>query len=318
MVALHHTPTPRLPDSCHGHAVQYGEPGDRCVCGARLSSYNEYDACQCCLGERGVRARKRQKRRAPASACSEAVPTAAPEPRRVSREVLEMAAEERRKYGDVKGRVWAIMDDGHWHGGTELAGIIGCSDSTVCYHLQRMAESGACETRPGPKGGHQYRLRSASQAPAVSPQAPNGATDAPAVAADCDKTAPATSPAPSPAAEPELPACEAPAPDPAAEAVAEPEPAVGDGYKAARGCVTPREGWTEKPEETIRRERDGAGPVTESSYQMPPATCALDHDDTEVRALYACVRELRGLDIEARRRVLDYLACRFVVDGKEA
>jgi hypothetical protein len=139
----------------------YGDPGETCRvdgCGTILRQSNPYDVCSRCLG-RGIKGRKRPPRRGgvPATACSEAAPTASLVPRRVSQEAIELAAEERRKYGEAKAAIVELMDDGDWRSSTKVAKDLGIPVTTAKYHLQSMTENGKLVSDG--KGGKGYRWR---------------------------------------------------------------------------------------------------------------------------------------------------------------
>ena len=147
----------------------YGDPGETCRvegCGTVLRQTNPYDVCSRCLG-RGIKGRKRPPRRGgvPATACSEAAPTASLVPRHHLGEEIDMAAEQRRKYGKMKEAVIACMADGEWRGSPQVAAHCGIAQTAAKYHLQSLTENGHLESAG--KGGRGYRLRQDAAAKAA-------------------------------------------------------------------------------------------------------------------------------------------------------
>jgi hypothetical protein len=177
-----------------------------------------------------------------------------------------MAAEKRRQYGAVKGRIRALMLDGEWHGCAEIAGTCECSSSTATYHCQRLAESGHLETRPAAKGGHQYRLRGEAW-----------------TAGECDKSS-----APAAQSQPEAEKCDidhAPVPPSEPAPVAPPPERPADEEAAP---AAPYTAWV--------------GPPPFAGLTSSTITLAATPDDPEVRVL----ADLAAMDDEARERVLRF------------
>lgn len=215
-IALADTRAPRTPGSRYGSQVLsgsgsaklYGEPGDRCRCGALLSKYNSVDACNCCGGG------SKRKRRTSASADGSVVTTAAPESCRVSQEAIDMAAEQRREARDLRDGIEAFArENGEgWFTSAQCQVAVDCANSAARRHLGDLVKSGVLEssTRKG------YRLRrdvvaerpvkvssegekSAKAPDTVKDEAADRQGSEPETAPDIDyDPAPDTSPAPAP------------------------------------------------------------------------------------------------------------------------
>lgn len=145
----------RLPGSRYGgHTIQtegggaltcYGEPGDRCQCGALLSKYNPRDACNCCGGG------AKRKRRTSASADGAVVTSAAPESCRVSQEAIEVAARTRQTTKQISDAVRQYAETHQWNAyftAKDCATVVGCGESTAKKRLTRLVESGLLESSP--------------------------------------------------------------------------------------------------------------------------------------------------------------------------
>jgi hypothetical protein len=119
-----------------------------------------------------------------------------------------MAAEERRKYGEAKALVVAIMSDGRWRSSTEVASACGILVTTAKYHLQRLTENGHLESDG--KGGKGYRLRCDAAAKAAKAHIETGGHVGDAsgsLVTDIDYSeAPTAPPAPAQGPNPEPPA----------------------------------------------------------------------------------------------------------------
>lgn len=163
---LHHAPEPRavgcdlggfgLHDRTAKGARQFGAEGDVCQrpgCICVLSRYNPLDRCS--RHPEGGKKRP-PRRRGTASACREAAPTAAPLPRRVSREEIEMAAAERQKTSDAKKAVLEALTD-RYDTAPRIAEKAGIKEALAYYHLKRIVDNGQAEHKLGKGGG--YRLR---------------------------------------------------------------------------------------------------------------------------------------------------------------
>jgi DNA-binding MarR family transcriptional regulator len=138
-----------------------------------------------------------------------------------------MAAEQRRKHGEIGAQIARVLTGGAWHGCGDLAETIGCSTGTASYHLRRLAENGRLETRPAVRGGFRYRVRqdTAAKAAETADLLADPAPDVPQ--------------APAPASPPPEQPAPAPAPDTPAAQVG-PEPAAGMAW--ATIWVTSQEG----------------------------------------------------------------------------
>jgi biotin operon repressor len=101
-----------------------------------------------------------RRKGAPASACGAAATTAAPAPRKDSKEGTEMAVPARGKTGATKAAVLAFLAErGDWCRSAEVAEACGIGRPTAKTHLRQLAEQGKVESRLGAHGGGGYRLR---------------------------------------------------------------------------------------------------------------------------------------------------------------
>ncbi|HEY5472077.1 MAG TPA: hypothetical protein VIK32_02690 [Candidatus Limnocylindrales bacterium] len=219
------TAAPRPPGSkygghsgCSGAACCYGELGDRCACGGLLSAYNPRDRCNLCGG-----GKKRSRRRgASTSAHGEAVTSAAPAPRHIPGEEIDMAAEQRRvKKQRQEDALAYLQRDKGWHSGPEVAAAIGVPKGSIFGILGRMVGDGKLESRNSAKGGG-YRLRATGGVVKAHKTAPPKPTEPPNEVFRGGQRPPFDSAPAGPAGaapvtaelDPEQPASEAPAPSP--------------------------------------------------------------------------------------------------------
>jgi hypothetical protein len=179
---LHHAPEPRavgsdlggfgLHDRATKGARQFGSEGDVCQrpgCICVLSRYNPLDRCS--RHPEGGKKRP-QRRRGSASALREAQTTAAPEPRRVTREEIEMAAAQRQEMSEAKKAVLAALTD-TYDTAPRIAERAGVKEALCYYHLKRLVDNGHAEHKLGKGGGYRARhdavAEAAEAARALSP-----------------------------------------------------------------------------------------------------------------------------------------------------
>jgi hypothetical protein len=294
------------------HAAQvtkvYGSEGDVCQhpgCDTILSATNDRDRCYC----HGVPGKKRvPRRRGSTSECRSAAPQSAPEPRRVTREEIDMAAAKRQETSDAKRRVLEALTD-EYVAAPQIAEKAGVRQANAYYHLKRLVESGVAENKLGNGGG--YRLRKHVGAVVTGTGILRDAMDK---AADklAEELPKALARGASSVVEKREPASEAPAGAAPETIDRDPEPAA-DLVPPAPLTIQQEE----PPADVTAQHRRFAGGVDPMEYappawslpvgQPPVGQSLIVMHSYEIEAL--C--QLEQLDHEARQRVLTYAVARW-------